>query len=553
MDYTYDAENFREIFEKSFTWIGQFMRNVRRYPDNNAVIDPVQEKIWTYRDLNRDVNKLANYLLERGVKPSDVIFFQLYNSPQFVMCYIAPQKIGAIDSPVNFNFSAQETANLIDRDCPKAYIYDTDVKDMAVRALELCEHKPEIVIAVDYRKNAGELPEGHISFDDILENGDDSEPKADYEPDIYREVTRLSTSGTTGTPKGIPLNSINEVMSAHDTIMSFPLSPKDVTMNMTPWFHRGGLHSGGPNPTLFVGASLVVMRMFSPKYCFEYTEKYGITFLIGAPSALVKLADRQEKYPTELPTLKGIVTMGAPLEKNECIRFLKTLTPNIFNGYGTTETFWNTFLRPYDLPEMSGTAGRACIDDEVRVVKMYEDRKAEPDDIVPMDGETAGEVIIFAPEKTAMCYISNEEQTKEKYYKGWFYTKDVGTWDKDQYVTITGRKDNMIICMGENIYPEQLEEVINRNERIKDCMIVGVDDPSRGQSVAAYILPDDPDLTVKDVNTFCTNNDAIAYYKCPRYYAIVDELPYNATGKKLHTELRKRANADLEAGILKRP
>ncbi|MBR3003455.1 MAG: acyl--CoA ligase [Lachnospiraceae bacterium] len=554
MDYTYDVQSYKKVFESSFSWISQFMRNVRRYPDSRAVIDPVKEQIWTYKDLNTDVNKLANFLLEKGVKPSDVVFFQLYNSPQFVMCYIAPQKIGAIDSPVNFNFSAQETANLIDRDKPKVYVYDTDVSEMAVRALELCENKPEIVLAVDYRGNAGELPAGHYSFGEILASGNGCEPDVEFEHDMYMEVTRLSTSGTTGTPKGIPLNNINEVLSAHDTIMSFPLSPRDVTMNMTPWFHRGGLHSGGPNPTLYVGGCVVVMRMFSPKYCFEYTKKYGITFLIGAPAALVKLADRQQKHPEELPTLKGIVTMGAPLEKEECIRFLKTLTPNIFNGYGTTETFWNTFLRPYDLPDMSGTAGRSCIGDEVRVVNIYPDRKADPDDMVPMDGKSTGEIIIFAPEKTAMCYVANEEQTKEKYSDdGWFYTKDVGTWDANQYISITGRKDNMIICMGENIYPEQLEEVINQNERVKDCMIIGVDDPSRGQSVAAYILPADDTLTVQDINAFCTNHDAIAYYKCPRYYAIVSELPYNATGKKLHNVLRAGAKDDLVNGVLRRP
>lgn len=553
MNYTYDADNYRKIFESSFSWIDQFMRNVRRYPDNKALIDPGKEEVWTYKTLNRDVNKLANALLDHGVKPQDIVFFQLYNSPAFVMSYVAPQKIGAINSPVNFNFSAQETANLIDRDKPVAYIYDTDVMEMAVRALEICKNKPSVVIAVDYRGKVDALPEGHLSFEEIMATGSEEEPKADFAQDIYLEVTRLSTSGTTGTPKGIPLNSINEVLSAHDTIMSFPLSPKDVTMNMTPWFHRGGLHSGGPNPTLYVGGCLVVMRMFSPKLVFDYAEKYGITFLIGAPAALVKLADRQQKHPADLTTLKGIVTMGAPLEKEECIRFLKTLTPNIFNGYGTTETFWNTFLRPYDLPDMSGTAGRSCIGDEVRVVNMYPDRKAEPDDIVPMDGETKGEIIIFSPEKTAMCYIANEEQTKEKYYNGWFYTKDVGTWDENQYVTITGRKDNMIICMGENIYPEQLEEIINQNERVKDCMIIGVDDPSRGQSVAAYILPADETLTIKDINAFCTNHDAIAYYKCPRYYAIVDELPYNATGKKQHVRLKERAAKDLEEGILRRP
>ena len=97
MDYTYNAQAFKDIFEKSFTWISGFMRNVRRYADRNAVIDPLSGKIWTYRTLNEDVNALANSLRARGVTPGRIVMYQLYNSPQFVMSYIAPQKLGAIN------------------------------------------------------------------------------------------------------------------------------------------------------------------------------------------------------------------------------------------------------------------------------------------------------------------------------------------------------------------------------------------------------------------------------------------------------------------------
>lgn len=116
----------------------------------------------------------------------------------------------------------------------------------------------------------------------------------DYAPHIYDEVLRLQTSGTTGTPKGVPLNAINEVLSAHDVIMHFPLSPVDITMNMTPWFHRGGIHSGGPTPTLYAGACLVIMRTFNPRSRMDFIEKYGITFITGVPSTLEMLANRQE-------------------------------------------------------------------------------------------------------------------------------------------------------------------------------------------------------------------------------------------------------------------
>ena len=553
MHNTYDRAGFQAVFERSFTWINGFLRNVRRFAQKPAMIDPPSGTVWTYDALNRDCNRLANALHQAGVGPGDVVLYQLYNSPQFVLSYLAPQKLGAINSPANFNLSAAETARLLDRDRPKAYLYDCDVREMAAKALALSHHKPAAVIAVDYRREAPALPEGHCFFDAFIAGASDTEPVTDYTPNLYDEVTRFGTSGTTGTPKGVPLNNVNEVLSAHDAIMHFPLTPSDVTMNMTPWFHRGGLHSGGPTPTLYVGACLVVMRMFGAKTCFDYVQKYGITFLIGVPSALEKLALRQEKHPVDLSALHGIVTMGSPLDRDSCIRYQTLLTPRIFNGYGTTETFWNSFLRPEDLPEMAGSAGRSCTDDEVRVVRLYDDHPADPDDVVPADGQTPGEIIIHASYKSALCYTDNPELTAEKYHNGWFYTKDVGTWNSRHFITVCGRRDDMIVCMGENIYPAQLEEVICRHPKVADCMVVGVPDASRGQSVAAYIIASDPSLTVQELNAWCVRGDELSVYKCPRFYRFTDKLPYNSTGKKQHVLLQKLAEQELADGLLLRP
>ena len=202
---------------------------------------------------------------------------------------------------------------------------------------------------------------------------------------------------------------------------------------------------------------------------------------------------------------------------------------------------------------MAGTAGRSCTDDEVRVVRAYEDRRAEPDDLAPMDGKTPGEIILFACNKSCLCYPGSPELTKEKYYRGWLYTHDLGTWDEKQYITVCGRKDDMIISRSENIYPAQIEEVINRHPGVADCMITGVPDKARGEAVAAYVVRKDPNLTVKELNRYCAGNPDLSQYKCPRYYAFVEELPYNATGKKKHFVLKERAPRDLESGLLQKP
>jgi acyl-CoA synthetase (AMP-forming)/AMP-acid ligase II len=299
---------------------------------------------------------------------------------------------------------------------------------------------------------------------------------------MYAEVTRLGTSGTTGTPKGVPLCNVNEVLSAHDAIMHFPLTPRDVTLNMTPWFHRGGLHSGGPCPTLYAGAALVILRMFSAKAAMDCVEKYGVTFLIGVPAALKTLADRQERHPTDLSGLHGIVTMGSPLEKADCIRYQRVLTRRIFNGYGTTETFWNSFLRPWDLPEMAGSAGGRCTDDEVRVVRMYPDgRRADPDDTVPRTERRRGEIIIFAPEKSALCSPATRRRPRRAGMTGGSTPRrrHLGREALSHHRRPARRHDHL--HGGEHL-PRAAREVLCRHPKIRDCMVTGVADPARGRA-----------------------------------------------------------------------
>ena len=539
--------NFKQIFESRYTWIEGFMRNVRRYANRVAMIESETGKTWTYSQLNADVNRLCNALNGDGMRRGDTVMLQMVNRPEFAFAYVACHKMQSVCCPVSYRISTGELAYNIDDSKPFAIIVCESKLESVLEAIKLANHTPKRIIVASDK----ELPYA-TRYNDYVSGVSDAEYIPETEYNIYDETCRLYTSGTTGRPKGVAMTSINEVLSAHDVMIHFPMSYKDVTMNTTPWFHRGGLHCAGPCPTFYAGATLVIMGKFESRTALKLVQKYKISFVVGVPTVLEELADEQMRQGYDLTTLKGIVTMGSPLERSACIRYQKVLTPNIFNGYGTTETFWNTFLRPFDLPENAGTAGASCVDDDVRVVKVYEDRKAEPEDLAATDGTEVGEVIICSPAKSPYLYHNKPEETEKKYYKGFIYTNDLATWDENQFITIVGRKDDMIISSGENIYPTEIEAVLNTHPGVKDCIVTSVPDKVRGQMVTAYIVRNDTALTPEALDEFCKESDQIANFKRPRYYRFTEQIPFNATGKKLHVKIKETAEADLKNGLLYR-
>ena len=534
MTYRYDPAAFRDVFEHRFTFIAGFWRNTHRYAERLALRDTSRGRDWTYAELGDDVARVAAGLAARGVGPGDVVTFQLFNSAEFALLYLASQHLGAIASPINFRFSSGETAHVLDDSEPTVYVYDSALIETATEALALAHHKPGTTLDVG-------------SFDDLLADGEQRVPYAGIS--AWSESTRLYTSGTTGLPKGVSLPAAAEVLTAHDVIMHFPLDPEDRTLNMTPWFHRGGISPGGPNAVFYAGAAAVTMRSFDPQTCLDAVAENGLTFLIGAPTNLAMLTAAQEAKPRDLSTLRGLVTMGAPLERAACLRYQRVLTPRIMNGYGTTEMFWNTFLRPYDLPEHAGSAGRACTDDDVAVVRVYEDRLGDPDDTVARDGSETGEVIMRSL-KSGYAYVNNDREQAAKFRDGWLYSGDLATWDAQEYVTIVGRKDDMIISGGENVHPVQVEEVLNEHPLVADSIVVGLPDEHWGQIVVAYVLPAGDGLTAAALDKHAKAHPMLADYKRPRRYRFVDELPRTATGKKMHYVIRARLADPAEADRL---
>ncbi|HET6825179.1 MAG TPA: AMP-binding protein [Amnibacterium sp.] len=544
----YDPSAFRHVFETSFTWAAGFARNVHRYAGRVAMVDGTSGATWTYAQLGDVTGALVAGLAARGVGPRDVVAYQLMNRPEFAFLYVAAQGLRAVSSPMNFRLAPAETGHILGRARPAVFVYEAESSADVRRAIALSGHVPAVLAHV------GEDPDpvpGAVPFEDLLAEG----APAFRAPDggsVWDETSRLYTSGTTGMPKAVPLTSLNEVLTAHDVIMQFPLGPADRTMNMSPWFHRGGNYCAGPNTAFYAGASVVTLLRFDPDVVLDAVERDRLTYVIGAPTNLERLAETQETRPRDLSSLAGIVTMGAPLERAAALRYQRVLTPRIANGYGTTEAFWNTYLRPEDLPDAAGAAGRACIDDDVAVVEVHADRLSTPTETVPKDGATIGEVIMRSV-KSGYAYVGDPEEQARKFHDGWLYPGDLATWDADEIVTVVGRKDDMVISGGENVHPVQVEEVLAGHADVADSIVTGLPDPEWGEVVVAYVRPrpgrlTDPRAAAEELDRFCRDSVSLARFKRPRRYAFVDELPYTATGKKQHFIMKERAPEDAAAG-----
>lgn len=559
----YNPAVLRQVFEEHFTFLSGVERNVHRFAHRTALVESETGRSWTYAELGDTMARIAGGLYRRGVIAGRLVMVELPNTPEFALLYPSVHKLRSVFAPTNYRLAPGEVAFVIDDARPTALVYDTARTPQIAEALQLADLRPPVLVAV----GDGPRVEGSIGFEELL----DADPITDVELDelneglppvsIYDEVTREYTSGTTGMPKPVPLPSIVDVMSAHDVIMHFPLSPYDKTLNMTPLFHRGGMYAGGPNPVFYVGAQTVTLRQFNPEVVLDLVEKDKLTFLIGAPATLFRLADVQESTPRDLSSLKGIVTMGAPLDRAAALRFQRVLTPRIFNGYGTSETFWNTFLRPEDLPDGAGSTGRSSTDDDVAVVRTYPDRLADPHDQVPKDGTTVGE---FATRtvKAGYSYLGNEQSEAEKIRDGWFYPGDLATWDANEVVTIVGRKDDMIISGGENVFPVQVESALGEHPGVEDSIVVGVPDDEWGELVAAYVvrkpgggLPDEDAEAARALEEYMVHHPSLARYKRPRLYQFIEAegIPFNATGKKVHYLVKDQAPIDRQKGLFLRP
>jgi long-chain acyl-CoA synthetase len=332
-------------------------------------------------------------------------------------------------------------------------------------------------------------------------------------------VSIVYTSGTTGRPKGVMLTQSNYWHNSWQASQALSLQPDDKVMCILPLFHVNGQVATLLAP-LQVGASVILTEGFSPRTFFNYVARYQATLFSGVPtiySILLHLPER-EKY--DLRSLRLCICGAAPMPVEVFNQFEQVFKVKIIEGYGLSEGTCVSTLNPVDGQRKVGSIGLPLPGQELKIFN-------ERDEELPVG--TVGEIVIRGT-NVMQGYYRNPAATAETLLGGWLHTGDLGYQDAQGYYYIVGRRKEMIIRGGENIYPKEIEEWLYCHPAIRECAVIGLPDPIWGEEVAVVIsIKPGATLVGADVIAYCQKE--LADYKCPRKVFFMAEFPKTATGK----------------------
>ena len=539
-----DYSIFKEVWDKEYTVTRQLYRNCLIEPDKVAIIDPFRKKELTFRQWNEEANQFANALLDAGLTTHDSIMGDLFNTYEWFILHMGSAKARCKFYSMNFMLPEGQVSRLMDESEVAVFIYDAGLKDMAVKAIAMRKVKPKICVMC----GPGEVPNGHVSYEQFIAGKSKESPKTEKDVSWLDPILGLYTSGTTGLPKGFTLN---HGIIFFDNMMNAALHTADsrsVSLATNPLFHRGG-NTTGVLPVLHVGGTVVIMRSFDDNLALDYIEKYKVSHMVSAPVIYERMCQAQEKKPRDVSSLKAVVSMGSPLERESCMRLMKILCRGVYDGYGTADQHWVTMSKPWHLPERAGTIGRAITEDIVKVVRIDLGRRGDPnnpEDDCPKDGKTEGEIALRTMHGCYGYINRPEDEAKGLLFRGWQLPGDTAVWDKDGFITIRGRMHDMIITGAENVHPVVVEDALKDHPGVIDTFVTGAPSKEWGETIVAYVALKDPKVTAKDLDEFCKTHPRLARYQRPKHYKFVEakELPFNPAGKKLHYVIKERAKKD---------
>ena len=476
---------------------------------------------YGYRDFAHEIARTASALAAAGVGRGDRVVHLGYNSAEQLALLFACARLGALFSPLSWRLAPPEH---------RAMLTDCEPRVLVV-AEPFLEATAAIVDAgTDRRVAIGTPPAGWLAYERFLALGE--ERPCRREGDAASPVLLCYTSGSTGRPKGVVLTQDalfhNAVNSAH----MHDLTSHDVVLTTLPLFHVGGLNIQ-TLPALHCGATVVLHPRFEPPRVIEALESDGITLTVLVPAQLELLAREPGWREAKLPTLRAISTGSTIIGEAFVRKDLQRGIP-LLQVYGATETCpIAAYQRIDDAPSHPGSIGKPALHCDLRIVD------DTGHDVAP---GTTGEFLVRGG-NVMSGYWNKPRESAEALEGGWYHTGDVGHADTDGWLYVDGRRRDVIITGGENVYPAEIENVLVECPEIVEVAVVGRADERWGEAVVAIVvLARDAELSREAI---CALLDGrVARYKHPRDVVFADALPRTALGKVKREELKRLARRE---------
>ncbi len=492
----------------------------RLLPDQIAI--EFDDHRFTYAQLNAYSAAAAEHLIRAGVRPGDRVALMLPNAPSFPVWYYGALRIGAIAVSISTRLAPAEVDFVISDCQAKAFVGSESARDAVQQAL------PESLSA-RFRVDdlTGMLTDGNEEQNTAGGIGRDANDW--YVADPHDPALILYTSGTTGFPKGATLSHGN----VRSNVCAFNhlcrTQPHDRVLLTVPLFHCFG-QNALLNSVFNVGGTIILQKRFDLNEARHLIAKHRVTQLYGAPMMFGLLLDSCE--PDDLSSVNYCFSAAATLPIQTSEAWQKKFGMPIHEGYGLTETSpfaaYNHRLR-----FQPGSIGMAIDAVEIRVI--------DPDTGRPCQPGQLGEITIRGP-NVMLGYWNRPEETAAAIKAGWFHSGDIGRLDEEGYLYIVDRVKDMITIGGLKVFPAEVERVLLDHPGVLQAAVIGIPDPVLGEQVIGYLVldaTDDPRQKLAEVKQYAKQH--LGNYKVPRELIAVDELPRNAAGKILKTDLRAMA------------
>lgn len=489
-------------------------------PEKTAILDLDTNESFSYLDLHLYAMSIT-YFLSKNYKEGDRIVILGDQSAFMVALFSACQRLGLILVPINFRLSEIEIKSLLEDCQPSLVIYSE-------------HYEGRITLVKDFYPITSQ-----INFIDDVKINDTKDTKHDKEFEIKEDlpVFLFYTSGTTSAPKGVLYTNKMMFWNSLNTTMQLELTSRDRTVNVLPPYHTSGWNIF-VLPLLHNGGFIAMLKKFDSKEILKQLDTQNATVFIGLPTILQIISKDEEFKNSDLKSLRYIITGGEYINKQLIKQWKDQKGVFIRPGYGLTEAGPSiTSLHQDVLFDKINSIGKANFYVELDI-KDSKGKSLKENEV----GELCIKGFIVTP-----GYWNNSVATKDRLKEDWFYTGDLAYKDSDGYYYLKGRVDDMYISGGENIFPQEIEQVLNQYDGIEKSVVLSTKDDIWGNAGIAFIKTSKKRMHPEEIQDFL--KDKLAKYKYPKYYVFLEEFPATSVGKisrkklyQLFNETKRQAN-----------